>query len=301
MIPIFYDYQNFISASMNPSGVYTQGAVKEYYKKYLLQKIIAQVIFDLPEEWSKNFFQYCLFCGGFVAVFDNPKFGTIFQPGAIHGYDIFYQPNAVNITNPLLPALDLKIGEECEIIKLQPNYCGVMDIVELYADLMTEATQAVNTNLFNTKLAYVFACKDDKQAQSFKKMYDQLSSGTPAIFADKNLYDDEGKPNWQKFDTTPHETYITDKLLQDLKTIEDNFKKTIGIPISHTEKKERLINAEVENQNAETTVLIDLWLETINEGIKKVNSRYGLTLSATKRYNNEGGVNYGMDEPTNGD
>lgn len=297
---ILYDYNNFVQATSNPAGVVVSGTpTAQYFKRYLLEKLIAQIKFELPKEWASNFFRYCLFCGGYVAVFYSDKFGTIFQPGVINGYNIFYQPTHITVTNPLLPGVnDLEIGKDCELIKLQPNYCGIMDIINLYGDMMAQAVEAVNVNLFNTKLAYVFACKDDKQAQSFKKMYDQLSMGTPAIFSDRTLYDDEGKPAWQKFDTDPHSTYITDKLLADLKTIEDRFRKTVGIPIANSEKKERLITDEVEQQNADTSVLLDLWLETISEGVEKVNEKYNLTIKATKRYNVNGGDNY-VDEPKN--
>ena len=89
------------------------------------------------------------------------------------------------------------------------------------------------------------------------------------------------------------QNYITDKILNDLQTIEDQFNTEIGIPNANTQKKERLIVDEVNANNIDTNAKIALWLETMQRDIEKVNQMFGLDLSVSYRFdNNESEVNY---------
>ena len=70
------------------------------------------------------------------------KYGVICQDCGLSGFDVFYQPTRCIIANPHLPGLkEFKIHENCEIIKLQPDYGSVMDLVTTYADLMALALE----------------------------------------------------------------------------------------------------------------------------------------------------------------
>ena len=66
---------------------------------------------------------------------------------------------------------------------MQPDYGSCWDIVSYYADLLALATESLAVNITNSKLAYVFACQDKTVAESFKKMFDQINEGNPAVFA----------------------------------------------------------------------------------------------------------------------
>lgn len=50
------------------------------------------------------------------------------------------------------------------------------------------------------------------------------------------------------------------------------------------QKRERLISDEVNSNNAETSALVTLWLETMQDGIKKVNEMFGTDISVSYRY-----------------
>ena len=69
-----------------------------------------------------------------------------------------------------------------------------------------------------------------------------------------------------------------------MKTIEDQFNTKIGIPNSNTQKKERLITSEVESNDVDTSALVNVWLDTMNADLKKINAKYGLNISVRYRY-----------------
>lgn len=296
-IPTLYQYDNTAGAFDNPTTVTTNTGMRAYFEKYLFEKFLSVYEWDLPKEWAKNYFLYCLYIFGKVAVFRTDRYGIICQGCGLRGWDIYYQPTHAVITNPLLEGIrDLRIGEGCEIIKMNPNFSGMYDIIQHYADMMAITTEAVDTNIFNSKIAYVFACMDDKQAISFRTMYEKISAGTPAVFVDKHLYEDDGTERWKLFGQNISNQYIADKLLVNLKQIEAMFDAEIGINNANTEKKERLIVDEVNANNEATSAKAALWLETMQECCEKVNALYNIGLSVKRRETAENGITGGEND-----
>lgn len=279
--PYLYDYVNTANSLIDPSTVHVNNTgLNRYFQKYLMQKAISVFDWKLPDTWAKNYFLYVLYCWGFIAVVETDKYGVIPQGCSLKGYNVFYQPTQVNIANPLLHGiLQPRIGTECTLIKLQPTYSGIMDIVSYYANLMSLTTEALGTNLLNSKLAYVFGVENKAKAESFKKMFDDVASGEPAVFVDKQLFDDQGRENWFTFSNNLKENYLASDLLSDLRKIEAMFDTDIGIPNANTDKRERLITDEVNANNFETRSKAQLWLESLKEGVEETNEMFGLDLS----------------------
>lgn len=211
-----------------------------------------------------------LYTFGYVGVFRTDEFGTIYNPCTVGGRNVFYEPAYIMVANPLLPeqtGKQLEIGTDCALLRITPDYLGVLDLIGFYAQKMALASQGINVNIINSKLAYVFSAKDQAQAKSFKKMFDQITDGEPAVVVDKKLFNDDGSPNWQMFAQNLKQTYIADQLIIDLRKIEDEFNTRVGIPNANTDKRERLITDEVNANNIETETLPELWLDNLHRSI----------------------------------
>ena len=284
-VPYLYDYINMANSIVDPSTVHAERtSLNRYFERYLLEKAISVFKWEIPEQWAKNYVLYVLYCWGFISVVRTDKYGVIPQACSLRGYDIFYQPTNAVIANPLLTGImDPRIGTECSLIKLQPDYGGIIDIIQYYANMMALAVESISTNLVNTKLAYVFGAENKAQAESFKKMFDSIASGEPAVFVDKNLFDDNGKPKWFSFSQNIKENYIVPELLSDLRKIEAMFDTDVGIPNANTDKRERLITDEVNANNFETRSKCELWLEELKKGCADTNDMFGLSLSVDWR------------------
>lgn len=288
-IPAGYGDINLYNHNFSPSTVHVKNtAIQRYFRKYLLQKAISVFKWNLPEEWDEDYFKYVLYGMGYIAVLNTKSYGVICQGGALGGYNLYYRPSYIMITNPLIKeTITANIGVDCAIIKLQPDYSSIMDIVGFYADQMALASEALGMNLVNVKTATIFGASNKTQAETLKKMYDKLGDGDPAVFIDKNLLDDTGKPSWFPFVQNLHEQYIAPDILSDMRKIEAQFCTEVGIPNANTDKRERLISPEVNANNVETSTRCELWLESLNKGIKQANSMYGLTISVDWRVNPE--------------
>ena len=284
-IPAGYGEINLYNANLSPSTVHVKNVyLQRYFRKYLLQKAISVFKWQLPEEWDEDYFLYTLYGLGYIAVLETRSFGVICQGGSLGGYNLYYRPSYIIVTNPLIKGtITANIGTDCAIVKLQPDYSSIMDIVGFYADQMALAAEAVGVNLVNVKSGVVFGAANKAQAESYKKMYDSLNDGNPAVFIDKNLLNDAGEPNWYPFVQNMQQQYITDKLLSDMRKIAAMFSTEIGIPNANTDKAERLITSEVNANNVETSSRCNLWLDSIRKGLKNANDMYGLDLAVEWR------------------
>ena len=302
-----FDYQtlNYYNAQRSPSTVHVKNTrLRKYFRKYLFQKAISVFKWTLPEEWDKDYFLYTLYGLGYIAIVDTDQYGVICQGGALGGYNLYYRPSYIIITNPLLRqtltcsidrsiegpadrALTSVTGKDCVLIKLQPDYSSIMDIVGYYADQMALASESMGINLLNVKSGTVFGAESKSKAESFKKMYDMLSDGDPAVVIDKQLLDDQGKPVWFPFTQNIKESYVVSDMLSDMRKIEAMFCTDIGIPNANVDKKERLITDEVNANNVETSSRCEMWLEEISKGLTKANAKYKLNLAVDWRVNPE--------------
>ena len=300
-----FDYQtlNYYNASRSPSTVHVKNTrLRRYFRKYLFQKAISVFKWNLPEEWDSDYFKYTLYGLGYIAVVKTDQFGVICQGGALGGYNLYYRPSYIIITNPLLKetltcsidrrteskvdrALTSTSDKECVLIKLQPDYSSIMDIVGFYADQMALAAESMGINLLNIKTGTVFGAESKNKAESYKKMYDALSDGEPAVVIDKQLMDEQGKPSWFPFTQNVKESYVVSDILSDLRKIEAMFCTEVGIPNANIDKKERLITDEVNANNVETSTRCEMWLEEIRKGLTKANAKYKLNLAVDWRVN----------------
>lgn len=289
-IPFLYDYINTANSRFIPSSIHTTDNITSlYFKNYLFQRVLAVFDFDLPKYWDKSYFLYTLFLEGFIGIIKGGYYGDwVPQICTLKGHDIYYRPTDIIIDNPYGRELNgtYKIGESAELIKVQPNYHSIWDIVSLYGDMLAESLSGISSNLINSKFAYIFGAKNKASAEALKKMYDKIASGEPAVFIDKKLYDDNGNLNVQLFQQ--NDVYNMGDRLADFRKILNMFDTEVGIPSVNYEKKERMVVDEVNANNVETESLSDIWLETLTESITNVNKLTGLTLAVVKRY---GGLN----------
>ena len=284
--PYYYNYINAETSQVTPSTVHVKDSgLCRYFTKYLLQKAMSVFEWDLPETWNKDYFLYVLYCWGYVAVVNTDKFGVIPQGCGLKGYDVFYAPTHAVIANPLLSGiLEPRIGTQCELLKLQPDFSGILDLVGHYAEQMALASQSVSVNLLNSKLSYVFTAKTKALAESPKKMYDQIASGEPAVVIDSRLKNAaDGEETWKAFEQNVGGNYIVTNLLADLRKIEAMFDTEIGIPNANTDKRERLIQDEVNANNIETYSKCAMWLENLQDACKRVNDMFGLSIAVRWR------------------
>lgn len=303
--PLNYEQINVIEGTYNPSMVKSyNNKTFAFWERALFQRAASVLKFKLPDGWRgpvEDFFKYCLFRYGYVVISEDAEHGKFFQPCTLSGYNFYYQPTNALISNPQLN-VNLKIGEDCELLKLTPDYLGIWDIIAYYAEKLSVLDSAINMSLINNKFAWLIAARNKAAAEALKKVFDKINSGEPAVFLDKALTNDQtdkAEP-WQFLERKNlKESYLTTAQLQDFQTLLNNFDTEIGIPTLPVEKKERMITSEAESKTIDAISRSIVWFETLKSCIEVINSRYDIGLDVELRYNknNEEVADNGEDNP----
>lgn len=292
--PLNYEHINLKAGTYNPSMVKSyNNKTFSFWERALFQRACSTLKFEVPEEWNgniKDFLYYVLFKYGYCAVSQNDKYGFFFQPCTLNGYNFYYQPLKAIISNPLMQK-EMEIGKDCELIKLTPDYYGVWDIIQYYAEKLSVLDNAINMSLINNKFAFLWGARNKAAGEALKKMLDKVNKGEPAVIYDQKLLNDPtdkeipfqiiDRPNLKS-------SYLTTDQLQDFQTLLNNFDCEIGIPTLPYQKKERMVVSEAEARTVDATSRSITWYETIKNSINKVKILYpDITLSVSLRYDPE--------------
>ena len=69
-IPQQYQTLNGMMASRMPNSLHDCDSTTNYFERYFAQKAASVLDLDIPKEWDKDFFLYCLIMFGYVVVTD---------------------------------------------------------------------------------------------------------------------------------------------------------------------------------------------------------------------------------------
>ena len=302
-IPINYNKINNIQGHLQPSMIkYCNSVTFAYWQRSLFQRAISTIDFKgLPENWEgsvRDFFYWCIFAYGYVGVFDSDKFGLSFQPGGLYGFDFYYQPTEFIVANPKLNKR-FKIHEQAEIIKLTPDYRGIWDIICYYSMLLSALDSGITMSIINNKFAFLMGAKNKAAAESLKKIFDKIASGEPAVVFDNDLLplDPQSKEEPWSFLDRPNlkQSYLTTDQLMDRQTLLSAFDAEIGIKSLPYNKKERLVTAEAESREQDSTARLMVWKKTLDSSLKLVNKMFNINITAELNYK-EGGSSDGTGE-----
>lgn len=292
-LPIYYNYINAANSQISPSTVHVRNsALAMYYRRYLLQRAMSVFKWKAPDNWNMDYFKYILYCWGYIAIINTDKFGVIPQQCSLGGYNVFYAPTYALIANPKLSGiLQPQIDTQCAIIKLQPDYGGILDMVYYYADQLALYGEAAAMNVQNSKLGYVVGARSKGIAEAIKKAFDMIMQGEPLAVYDKNA-DPDSNGLFETFAQNLQQNFIAPDILEAMRRVENEFCTRIGINNTNTDKKSRMLVDEVNANNEEVRSLADLWLETLQDGCAKARELFQLdTFNVDWRYKDEQGSN----------
>lgn len=288
-LPIMYNYINAANSQVSPSTIHPHNnATAWFFRRYLLQRAMSVFKWTAPEQWNMSYFQYVLYCWGYIAIINTREFGVIPQQAGLRGYNVFYAPTHAVIANPKLQGiLEPQIDRQCTIIKLQPDYGGIMDLVSYYGDQLALYAEAAAMNVQNSKLGYMVGVHSKGMAEAIKKAYDMIMAGEALAVYDKNAEPDADHL-FDSFQQDLRANFIAPDILESMRRVENEFCTKVGLNNTNTDKKERMPVAEVNANNEEIRSLADSWLDSLKEGCRKTRELFLLDkFDVDWRYPNE--------------
>lgn len=246
-----------------------------FYYFYKLYKMVCSIFtYDsLPDNWNLPYINENLIIDGNICVTETPA-GTLPLRSGFSGHNYFNQPTDFIIANEVLGNFDGKIGTDGVMVYMDifnGGYRGLSDTISRYATLLSSIDGSFNTTLINSRVAMLFKAKNKAQLKTMEKVYDQVSSGKPAVFI-RDINDDFEYVTFNNVKTT----YIGTELLNDKRTVINEFLTDIGINNVNTQKRERLITGEVNGNDSELLSNIEVFDYNLSNGWNQVKTLYNI-------------------------
>ena len=229
------------SLGITPQEVKGQGNLTtEYYFWMLLNTVKGLFEIECPSSWDKDYMLDVLLLEGYFAVLDT-YYGVLPLRCALTGVNVFNRPNQVTVASHDKHITNQRrsIGEDCEVVSLHGSGYrrGISHILQIYAERLASCDSAIDVNLMNSKTAHVFGAKDQKEADSLKKMYDDISAGKPAVFV-KTRVAELSDTSFFKADVK--QNFVTNDIQMAKRKIIEEFLTIFGVNNANTDKRERL-------------------------------------------------------------
>ena len=232
----------------------------------------------IPEEIPQYQIEKCLFYQGMAGItYDKVAEEYVILPVAFSGsglnmygepnkFKLFSYTNAVTYRN----LTEKKNGVICYNNNLKQ---GNLFLCYRYANRLQAIDNIIDMNIDKQKSPYVILCKDRKEYLSLKALLSQLDLGKEAIYETKSVLEDNIKTLDLKVELK------SEDLLKAKREIYNEACLYLGITSSLSNKKERLISSEVENEEMRYEIYRQTALQPREYFCRKVRKLFDLDLS----------------------
>lgn len=245
------------------------------YVWYMLDKTIPMFKWDgLPDTIPARKLEEMLQTRGYVGVVNVD--GALYALWGSRGgaRDPYYEPLDFVYANPALDVSgSLRIGVECELIRNDYLYIGLMPLYTRFASLLVENAISLRISDINLRALLTMGAPDDKTKASAELYLKRLEEGENAVIGETAFFDgvnyhDSGHPNNHMKDLIEYEQYLKASWFNEM-----------GLDSNYNMKRERISNGEV-NQNSDALIpLVQSMLNNRKECVDRVNAMYGTNIT----------------------
>lgn len=274
-----YDFKNFTMSYKSTAKLMNDRILTDYFIRLML---IARSLFkyeNLPNGIDEKWIERYLFCEGACLFYKDPTIGymvaKIGDAGPLNYYD---EPTRVKpyATNYIYEGEPLINNVNCVIIRNNDEMLPTAPTLQIYSYDLTNIKRTQDTNIDNLKMPTIVRCSD-KQKLSLKQTIQQRNSNEPVIWGDKNL----DLSNVEVLDLNV--PVVFDKLQIQKHAVWNECMTFLGINNANMDKRERLVDDEVQANNEQVKACEDVMLKARKEAVKRINEMFGLNISVRRR------------------
>ena len=257
------------------------------YQNMLWGLAEARFVWDgLPETVNERYLERVLHRHGLAVFFEDPRLHAFL---ALHAagtgdVDIYGDPKTFRVTGNRYINREIS-SKDCVPIWTNRNRVNDQWVVNYYAAALAEAAETVRVNALNSRSPMILALSQEQRLAG-ENFYRQIAEGQPVIFTVK---DDMGRglaESVQALDNRQSPNAISDAI-RVKKEIWDDAMLALGIQCAPPDKKERLVDDEVEAIQGQTAAFRGVAISARQEAADAINERYGLNVSVHWRHSRE--------------
>lgn len=283
----------------DPDGICNFKANYDFYFKWLLDKVMQIFVIkdDSESEYdtstiNANYLKSNLLLDGDICITDfNNKLYAV--TGNLGGEpDEYYIPTVYTVANPILGSKmvyrkDWKNNKQSGVVIFNSDIDslgwnagpsrGLFDLIHQTATLLADNVVSINCQQINSRVHVFFTVEDgdgenkaEAGAETLRKMY----SGRPYQVLKEDLF---GSIKVNPVSSSSVANNIT-QLVELQNFIIANFFQSIGVKANNVMKRERLITAEIDEQNDMVALSLLECVTSWEKGLQEVNELYGTDL-----------------------
>ena len=250
----------------------------DYFYRLML---ISMSIFkweNLPNGIDEKWIEKYLFNMGRCMFYKDDTLGFMVTKCTTDGMLNFYdeptslRPVATNYSN----TQSYVNGKECVMIRNNDFMIPTVPTIELFAYRLADISRTIDINIHAQKTPILIKCSD-KQRLTLKNVYRQWNGNEPVIFGDKSL-------NMEQLEVLKTDAPIVfDKLQLQKHAIWNECMTFLGINNANQDKKERLVDDEVQANNEQVQMSGEMMLKARQRAADDINRLFGTNIKVSMR------------------
>lgn len=249
----------------------------DYFYRLML---IARTVFkwnNLPEGIDEKWIEQYLFSEGKCMFYHDKTTGYMVAKCTTEGLNYYDEPTQLRPVGTNLENKEsLENNVDAILIRNNDEMLPTSPTIQIYACRLAELSRTIDTNIMAQKTPVIIKCTD-KQKQSLKQVYAKWNGNEPVIFGDKTLELD--KFNVLKADAP----IVFDKLQIQKHAIWNEAMTYLGINNANMDKRERLVDDEVQANNEQIEMSAQVMLKSREKACELINKMFGLNISVELR------------------
>lgn len=245
--------------------------------RYMLIRTQSMFVWSgLPDTIPQKHLEQYIQINGFAGVTKVDGKLYAFEGGLGGEPDAYYDPTILTVANPYLKFnKELRIDEECVIVRNDLFYMGLIPMLNKYASQLAENELSMYMACINTRVQSILSAGDDTTKEACQKFLDDLIKGKLGAIGDNAFL--------QAVKAIPMATSSNTNVLGNLIEMEQYLKASLynelGLNANYNMKREALNSAESSINDDILFPLVDEMLRARKEGAEKINAMYGTDIS----------------------
>lgn len=255
---------------------------------YMRLNLLARSIFEwhnLPNNISEKWIERYLFNEGQCVFFEDEALGFMVAQMTTSGnLNHYNEPTQIRINSndPMLTGKTRENFKNCVVIQNNDLVVPTSPTIRLFAYRLAEITRTSDVNITAQKTPIVIT-GTSKKILSIKTMFRKVRNNEPVVYVDSegNI---QGSVNVLKTDAPV--------VFPDLRTEKNHLwcevMTFLGINNANTDKRERLVDDEVQANNEQIQLSAYVMLKARQEACERINKMFGTNISVSiRKFNTE--------------
>lgn len=244
--------------------------------RYMLSKTLSMFEYEgLPETIPVRELERLLQIGGYAYVTKAPDGNLYAFQGGLGGVpDVYNNPTEIIIANPALSFYaTLNLKDDGVLIRSDDLEMGLMPMYEKYHSMLVENDINIVLDGYSTRMNTVISASDDKTKESAESYISKVIDGEISIIGENALFDGVRVQTGSGGAGT-----ASSRLIELTQYLKGSLYNEVGLSSNFVMKKERLITAEVEQQEDGTFPFVYNMMKCRLKGIEAINKMFGTNI-----------------------